>query len=72
MVLRKTEKAHVDLEAECSLANRTLHEAETSSSSLSSQLKVKQEELRGTIVTTVISDGSNVLLADLRQAWRRN
>lgn len=54
MVLRKTEKAHADLEAECSLADRKLNEAETSSSSLKSQLKAKQEELRGTIMTTMM------------------
>ena len=48
IVHRKIERSHADLEAECSLADRKLHEAETSSSSLKSQLKAKQEELRGT------------------------
>ncbi|KAI9509211.1 P-loop containing nucleoside triphosphate hydrolase protein [Russula earlei] len=45
--ITKTERAHLDLEAECSLADRKLHEAETNSSSLKSQLKAKTEELRG-------------------------
>jgi hypothetical protein len=53
MILRKTEKVHADLEGECSLADRKLHDVEMSSSSLKSQLKAKQEELRGTVVTTV-------------------
>ncbi len=37
-----------DLEAECSLTDRKLREAEASASSLKSQLKAKQEELKGT------------------------
>lgn len=44
---RKKEKALVDLEAECNLADRKLHELEASSSSLKTQLKAKHEELRG-------------------------
>jgi hypothetical protein len=50
-VHRKAEKKHADLEAECSLADRKLHEAEASSSSSKSQLKAKQEELRGTTMS---------------------
>ena len=49
--LRKIEKAHTDLEAECSVADRKLHEAESSSSSLKGQLKAKQEELKGTTIS---------------------
>jgi hypothetical protein len=44
---RTKERALVDLEAECSLADRKLHELEAGSSSLKSQLKAKHEELRG-------------------------
>ncbi|KAH9969662.1 P-loop containing nucleoside triphosphate hydrolase protein [Russula dissimulans] len=45
--IAKIEKAHTDLEAECSLADRKLHEAESNTSSLKSQLREKQEELKG-------------------------
>ncbi|KAN0125486.1 P-loop containing nucleoside triphosphate hydrolase protein [Lactarius tabidus] len=45
-IILKKERALVDLEAECSLADRKLHELEASSSSLKSQLKAKHEELR--------------------------
>ena len=47
---RKTERAHADVEVECSLADRKLHESEANSSSLKSQLKTKREELKGTII----------------------
>lgn len=43
----KTEKAHADMEVECSLADRKLHEAEANSTSLKSQLKTKREDLKG-------------------------
>ncbi|KAN0123479.1 P-loop containing nucleoside triphosphate hydrolase protein [Russula decolorans] len=43
----KTEKAHTDIEVECSLADRKLHEAEANSTSLKSQLKTKREDLKG-------------------------
>ncbi|KAI0269907.1 hypothetical protein BC834DRAFT_819813 [Gloeopeniophorella convolvens] len=46
-VIMKKEKAHADLEAECSLADRKLHDTEASISSLNTQLKAKQEELKG-------------------------
>ncbi|KAF8476550.1 P-loop containing nucleoside triphosphate hydrolase protein [Russula ochroleuca] len=45
--ITKTERAHADLEAECSLADRKLHESEANSSSLKNQLKAKREELKG-------------------------
>lgn len=38
------------MEVECTLADRKLHEAETNSTSLKSQLKTKREELKGTII----------------------
>jgi hypothetical protein len=51
IVYRKMERSHADLEAECILADRKLHEAEASSSSLKGQLKAKQEELRGMAIS---------------------
>jgi hypothetical protein len=47
IVRRKTERAHADVEVECSHADRKLHESEMNSSSLKSQLKTKREELKG-------------------------
>ena len=44
------EKAHADVEVECSLADRKLHEAETNTTSLKSQLKMKREDLKGTTI----------------------
>jgi hypothetical protein len=46
-LLRKKERALAELEAECNLADRKLHELEASSSSLKNQLKAKHEELKG-------------------------
>lgn len=45
---RKTEKAHAEIEVECTIADRKLHEAEANSTSLKSQLKTKREDLKGT------------------------
>jgi hypothetical protein len=55
IVLRKTEGAHADLEAECSLADRRLHESEASLSSLRNQLKAKQQELNGKAMSRSVS-----------------
>ncbi|KAI0304359.1 hypothetical protein B0F90DRAFT_1666864 [Multifurca ochricompacta] len=46
-VVTKTERAHADIEVECNLADRKLHELEASSSSLKNQLTAKREELKG-------------------------